>query len=180
MDEIRASFAFLDDVGAGATPFVVPTELVPHTNVGLGYEILLPRFWGAGEPNGRFPGMQEFGSGIGFGTRAWPQLSISVGEADGTVAVCHGLTACETLTVSSLDQLEALLVSVPDDFADAVPPERAGDITLGGNPGRFKRPGFHQDTGGGAFGLRGSPPATASAARACAISRSRSGTVAPS
>ncbi len=79
---MRASFESVDrDV---ATPtFVDRDHLVPFVNSELGYEVLVPQFWGAGTDHAGADGVHDFGSGRGFGTHGFPALQISVGIADG-------------------------------------------------------------------------------------------------
>jgi hypothetical protein len=159
VEQMRESFRFLD---TGAPPPEDPTEQVLYTNADDGYEILLPRYWVAGEselldPAGTpYPGVTAFGAGVGFGTRDSPGLAISVGQAAGTVfancapedtegpppyePVCHSLTA------TSLDELGTALISVPLVYAESgqpgMPVEIQNDLTLSGEPAREERPTY--------------------------------------
>jgi hypothetical protein len=153
-DRMRQSFAFLDLLpeGASSTPFIDPTELVPFVSAERGYEIRIPRFWrdgtdrtglGDGEVRRRpesSTAVDEFGWGIGFGSRDAPGLRISVGEPDGSVVLCQQFS-CSTIVARTLDELEALLPKpVPSvdrffrDFAH-------GELVLAGVAGRFAQPG---------------------------------------
>ena len=111
--------------GGRPTTFVDPTELVLYTNAELGYEILLPRFWGVGDASEPLPDHAAVRRRDRRRHAGWPQFSISVGEPDGTVGVCHGVPEpCETLAATSLDELEALLGQRPRRDRRAVPDER--------------------------------------------------------
>jgi hypothetical protein len=138
-----ASFRFVDPpADASQEPFVDPTELVPFGGRDLGYEILLPRVWvdSAASPAA---GITTFGSGRGFGTRESPALTISLGNPDGSMTVCQPV--CRQVEVTTFDELEATLVSVmeaPDPEPPGFPRLVHGDVTLGGERGRFERPDY--------------------------------------
>jgi hypothetical protein len=162
---MRESFRFLD---TGAPPPVDPTEQVLYTNAADGYEILLPRYWvddaaelldSAGAP---YPGVMAFGSGVGFGTRESPGVTISIGQSAGSVlANCvpdlgelpeppyDDPPVCQSLTATTLDELETALISVPLVFADSgqpnMPVEVQNDLTLSGEPAREERPTYLGD-----------------------------------
>ena len=157
IERIRSSFRFLDPgPSPGDTPFVDPTELVRFENVEAGYVVRVPRSWGLARPHSRYPQIDRFYAGQGFPTDGSVQVWISVGERDGTVAVCQGgAGGCGTLVARTLDELASQLVTVPDGMQSQFLPDRTGPITLGGQPGLFKRPGFGRELGDGAWGLRG-------------------------
>ena len=77
-----------------------------------------------------------------------------MGERDGSIVLCQGIpVGCTTVSVTTLDELEAALESVPEDVAPGLPAEVTGDIVLGGEVGGFKRPGFRRNgTGENTFG----------------------------
>ena len=155
VDRMRASFSF---TGTPDEDPENPTELVSFTNAPLGYEIAIPRFWGTGTPMAfmHASNVQASGSGPRFAPDADPVLSITVGRRDGTVAVQDIYTVCKTVTARSLDELEALLVSVPDDLPASARNEVVRPLVLGGQPGRYKRPAPNAGKPGGDFGLGGS------------------------
>lgn len=116
---------------------------VLFSNPGDGYQVLLPDAWEAvdvprldGEPA---IGVRRFGSALDHGYGA---LTISIGEADGTVRVCELEVSClEAAGQTSVRELEQTLHSSPREAHWA---EVHGDTQLGGEPARFERP----NTGG--------------------------------
>ena len=154
LDTMLTSFRFLDPQVAEQTPFVDPTELLPYVDKKLGYEVLIPRFWGAGKDRANHEGVHDFGSGRGFGTRSYPGLSISVGSSDGTVTVCQGLDhRCDPIVANDIAELEASLISKPQDLPGR---ETAGDAVLAGHEARFKRPRYRNEQAShGEFGIGG-------------------------
>ncbi len=135
VDEMVASFHFIDAPVSSPTPFVDPTELVPYVNSEVGYEILVPRFWGAGTDPA--PTVHAFGSGRGFGTRGSPALTVSVGSTKGAITICQTPTGCDDVVVKQLADLEAALISAPEDMPLR---EVSGDLELAGSHGGFKHP----------------------------------------
>ena len=154
LDGMLASFHFIDAQIPSPTPFLDPTELVRYEDAKLGYEIMVPRFWGEGSDHVNWERVHEFGSGIGFGTRTYPALSISVGTPDGSVAVCQGTDhRCNTIDATNLAVLEASLVGKPEGFPGR---EAAGDAVLAGHDARFKRPRYRNELAShGEFGIGG-------------------------
>jgi hypothetical protein len=143
LDTMLDSFRFIDPDVPIPTRFVDPTELVLYEDGDLGYEILVPRFWGKGADRVGAEGVRDFGSGRGFGTHGYPALSISVGSTDGTVTLCQGEShGCDAIVVTELADLEARLVSVPSQLPGR---EGAGNLVLGGHEGRFKRPRYRSE-----------------------------------
>jgi hypothetical protein len=144
IDAIRSSFEFLDPPIVSQTPFVDPTELLPYADTEVGYEVLIPRFWGEGtEVAHDHPDVHRWGAGRGFGTRNDPALTISVGAPDGTVTICQDVGhQCQVVVARTLDELDELLVSVPADLAGPAPTEVGGELVIADEPGRFKRPGY--------------------------------------
>ncbi len=146
VEEMRSSFRFLDPApGASETPFVDPTELVEFRNDDDAYRLLLPRFWlnsspGSPSPDPDHPRVRTFGFGGGAGTRGSPALTISIGEPDGSVSFCVG--RCRTVVATTLDELEAELVSLLSDAGSAGIEELHGEVMLGGEAGRFERPDY--------------------------------------
>ena len=72
VDQMRASFRFIDAGPDPSATFVDPTQLVPFVNAELGYQLLVPRYWGDGVDKRSYPSVHEFGEGRGFGTRGDP------------------------------------------------------------------------------------------------------------
>jgi hypothetical protein len=152
IDQMRASFRFLDTPTASPTPSNDPTELIPYVDTDLGYEVLIPRFWGEGTADASYPGVHEFGSGRGFGTRGHPALTISVGSRDGTVALCQGVGhVCEEVVAATVDELDRRLISRPTEGGG--PLETSGELQLAGEPGRFKRPGYRLSSADAQWGI---------------------------
>lgn len=141
LERMRASFRFID--AASGEPFVDPTELVLHVDEASGYQMLVPRFWEEsattpsrlGEP---LSGVTMFGSGGGAGTRNYPGLTISVGDADGSIYLCQ--PSCAPQVATTLDALGAVLVST--QTTNLCPSEIHGTLMLGGEQGHFERPNY--------------------------------------
>jgi hypothetical protein len=140
IEEMLASFRFLE--AASPAPFVDPTELVRFGGQELGYEVLLPRVW-VESADSPAAGVTTFGSGRGAATRGSPALTISLGDRDGSITVCQA--RCEQVEATTLEEIEAVLVSVmeaPDPEPPGFPRLVHGDVSLGGEPGRFERPDY--------------------------------------
>ena len=127
-----------------STPATTPDSnaLVPFGGENLGYELLLPTGWveSADSPEA---GVTTFGSGSGSSTRNRPALTISLGGSDGSLTVCQPV--CEQVEVTTLEEIQAELVSVmaaPDPEPPDWPRLVHGDVTLGGEHGRFERPDY--------------------------------------
>jgi hypothetical protein len=122
-------------VSSAATPKTID-QLVLYTNHEDGYELLLPRAWveSADQWKVSQAGVRRFGFGSGFGTRGSPGLTITLAGTD-HIRICPGIACPQPVLVSSLDRLEEVLESTPRSFSDV---ETAGDLNLGGEPGRFE------------------------------------------
>jgi hypothetical protein len=113
-------------------------ELELFINRAEGYELLLPAIWAPTEvERGDSQTATAFGSGAGFGTRSAPALTIIVGETDGSITPC----TCPRTKVSSLDDLEELVVSTPSFFHTG-PPEQHSELTLDGEQARSESAGI--------------------------------------
>ena len=94
--------------------------------------------------------MVAFGSGSGFATRSDPALTISIGDAAGAIWVCQ--PDCARAVPSTLDDLDMALTSTPSS-PGPIPLEIHGDIRLGGEAGRWERPGYRQRSRHGNLGI---------------------------
>ncbi|HEY6569302.1 MAG TPA: hypothetical protein VIZ22_03385 [Candidatus Limnocylindrales bacterium] len=142
--DMLASFRFRSAApeDASPTPVLDPSEPVVYTNVDDGYEITMPRSWADATSAGD-SGVRWFGTHGGFGTFAGPPLIISVGSPKGAVTVCNDSAFdCGTATATTLDELDAAIHPVPEQFASAVRRDKEGTLKLGGEPGRYERPGY--------------------------------------
>jgi hypothetical protein len=143
------SFRFIGpNSEASNAPFVDPTRLVPFVDDNAGFQILMPASWASNTRqflNGTaaYPGVRKFGSdGTSSGIQA---LTISVGQTDGSISLCQ--VVCRQVVVTTLDELDDALVSVPQDFVSAVGPETHGELLLGTDMGRFEKPGYQNPAG---------------------------------
>ena len=107
-----------------------------------GYELGLPRVWEeVGVPSlDREPaaGVRRFSGPADVG--AYPILTVSIGDSDGTIRICQ-LSCREVAGQVSLDILEETLISSPEEAGWS---QVHGDTVLGGETARFE----HPDTGG--------------------------------
>jgi hypothetical protein len=154
VQQMLRSFRFLEPPLDGSpAPFIDPTELVAHVDSESAYEILVPRYWeesaqGIFLRGSPFRGVTRFGAGGGAGTGLAPGLTISIGNPDGSLFICHEL--CERVVVTTMDELEVALTSVMDQGPID---EVSGELTLGGEAGRWERPHYQQTGSHGDLGI---------------------------
>lgn len=150
--QMLGSLRFLDR--PRPSPVVSQTGLVLYSNHEGGYEVLLPESWRdsatpisyrGGEP---FPGVQKFG--LAGNNDGYQALTISIGQPVGTVFAGCQAGYCRRLTARTLDELQEVLVSTPSFLPDSWRDRRGarrGDLTLGGEPGRFEEAGIPRNQG---------------------------------
>ena len=150
MDEVTAA-VFLDPGG----PQYASGALMTHTDQIGGYELAIPDIWyGAVQPS--IDGQPA--SGVRrFGER---ELTISVGDPDGTLSLCAA--TCRSVTAgTTLDTLQTAVAGwLPPIAAGAT--EARGETTVGGAPARFIHREVADDSGRrtyyAAYGLRDGRP----------------------
>jgi hypothetical protein len=109
------------------------------------YEVSLPSTWPIWPNAMNHAGVSRFGHGAGANTDDLPALTISVGDAEGNIALCAPVETwpesetigCDDFRATNLDQLGEVLVSSPWPLSTE---EWVNDTELGGEVGRVEQP----------------------------------------
>ena len=144
LDEIVASFRFLDDEAASA-------DLVRYTDPEGLYAISLPPTW-TPRPVLRSGATIEEASAMQFGTavdREYGALTISIGRPDGSIELCQGsnggiaYTFCRDLVIDDLEALADVTFVRPENTTTSRVVGQ--DTVLGGVPARREQPSFSHE-----------------------------------